>query len=109
MIQSLQTSHPSRISIDAPELLEIQRQGFYKFIKEGIIEEFSKISPIKLETGKNSLELILDAERYKFISPEDTPRECILKMKTYGCKIYIEAKFVCKRTADQKIVHKHTE
>ena len=109
MIQSLQTSHPSRISIDAPELLEIQRQGFYKFIKEGIIEEFSKISPIKLETGKNSLEFILDAERYKFIYPEDTPRECILKMKTYGCKIYIEAKFVCKRTADKKIVHNHTE
>ena len=109
MIQSLQTSHPSRISIDAPELLDIQRQGFYKFIKEGVIKEFSKISPIKLETGKNNLQLILDATRYKFISPEDTPRECILKMKTYGCQIYIEAKLVCQRTADKKIIHDQTE
>ena len=68
-------------SFDSPELLDIQRTGFYHFLKQGIPQLLAKEFPIKVKNGSYSLELYLNEKNIKLISPEDDPRDCILKMK----------------------------
>lgn len=95
MAHFLQYCHPSRIAFDLPELLEIQRVGFNRFLKEGISHLFSEIAPITVEEENFLFKLVLDGSKYQLISPDDNPRDCILKMKTYSCKLYVKAKVVC--------------
>ena len=80
---------------DCPELLEIQREGFYSFLNQGISELLAKQFPIKIKNGSYSIELLLNQQNIKLITPELSPRDCILKMKTYSCKLYAQVKIVC--------------
>ena len=77
------------------DLLEIQRKSFFDLLEHGIIEELSKTDSFR-ETAKFSgftqeLELAFNPETYKLVSPNCTPREAILKGKTYACKLYVQA------------------
>ena len=105
MVQSLQASNPSRTVFALPELLDSQRDSFNNFLKEGIAKEFSKLSSIKVENKNIIAELILDGKDYQLLSPTDNPRECILKMKTYDCKLYIKGHIIYS-TFDGTILHK---
>ena len=96
MVQSLQRSHPFRITLEAPELLEVQRSGFSNFLQRGIGEELSKMFPLIIENNKIIIELTADIDNFKLIYPEENALDCVLKMKTYSCKLYIEARVVCK-------------
>ena len=96
MVQSLQRSHPFRITLEAPELLEVQRSGFSNFLQRGISEELSKMFPLIIENNKIIIELTADIDNFKLVYPEENALDCVLKMKTYSCKLYIEARVVCK-------------
>ena len=77
------------------DLLEIQRKSFFDLLERGIIDELSKTETFR-ETAKFSgftqeLELSFNPETYKLVSPNCTPKEAILKGKTYACKLYVQA------------------
>ena len=77
------------------DLLEIQRKSFCDLLERGIIDELSK-TDIFRETAKFSgftqeLELVFNPDTYKLVSPNCTPKEAILKGKTYACKLYVQA------------------
>ena len=77
------------------DLLEIQRKSFCDLLERGIIDELSKTNPFR-ETAKFSgftqqLELVFNPDTYKLVSPNCTPKEAILKGKTYACKLYVQA------------------
>ena len=82
---------------DSPELLDVQRKAFYTFLKQGIPELLSQQFPIKAKSGNYSIELLLNDKHVKLITPDSSPRDCILKMKTYSCKLYARVKLVCKK------------
>ena len=77
------------------DLLEIQRKSFCDLLERGIIDELSKTDTFR-ETAKFSgftqqLELVFNPDTYKLVSPNCTPKEAILKGKTYACKLYVQA------------------
>ena len=77
------------------DLLEIQRKSFFDLLERGIAHELTKTSSFR-ETTKNSvftreLELVFNPETYKLVSPNCTPKQAILKGKTYACKLYVQA------------------
>ena len=82
---------------DSPELLDIQRQGFYNFLNQGIPQLLAKQFPITIKSGNYSIELWLNEQNVKLIAPDSSPRDCILKMKTYSSKLYAQVKIVCKK------------
>nr|YP_010732355.1 RNA polymerase beta subunit [Polulichloris maxima]WDY13269.1 RNA polymerase beta subunit [Polulichloris maxima] len=82
---------------DSPELLDIQREGFYNFLREDIGNLLAKQFPIRVKSGSYSIELCLNDQNVKLITPESSPRDCILNMKTYSCKLYAQVKIICKK------------
>ena len=92
MVQSLPQSDGFRILFNSPELSEVQRSGFHLFLKKGIAEEISKISCIQIKTVNFLVEISIDAQNFRLVAPENNYRDCILKMKSYTCKLYVQAK-----------------
>jgi DNA-directed RNA polymerase beta subunit len=84
-----------RISFLLPDLIEIQRKSFYDFLETGIIEEFSKINPVLLNSGE--ICVVFYPKEYQFTSPPFSIREAILHGKTYSAKLYVPAQICCKR------------
>ena len=56
-----------------PNLLEIQRDSFDLFMKQGLREAFEAISPITDFTGRLSLELEFDPDDADLKSPPSSP------------------------------------
>ena len=79
-----------KASFLVPDFVEIQRRSFSRFLEKGIVEEFSKINPIRSEISK--FELTFYPESYLIIAPEYTVTEAVLQGKTYSCKLYLPAK-----------------
>ena len=96
MVQSLPKNDAFRILFNSPELSEVQRSGFHLFLKKGIAEELSKISCIQLKDAQFLIEVVIDAQNFRLVTPENSYRDCILKMKSYTCKLYVETKIFFK-------------
>jgi DNA-directed RNA polymerase beta subunit len=98
-----------KASFLVPDFVEIQRRSFSRFLEKGIIEEFSKINPIRSDISK--FELTFYPESYLIISPEYTVTEAVLQGKTYSCKLYLPAKLSsehrARRTNRNKVNAKH--
>ena len=77
------------------DLLEIQRKSFFTFLENGIEHELSKTDvfreTIKSSTFTRELELVLNSETYRLVSPNCTPKEAILNGITYAGKLYVQA------------------
>jgi DNA-directed RNA polymerase beta subunit len=91
-----------RISHLLPELIDMQRESFSSLLKDGILEEFSKINPVKSSGG--DISLIFYPKEYKLTPPGFTLREAIVQGKTYSGKLFIPARLSCIRDfkEDQK-------
>ena len=96
MVQSLPKNDGFRILFNSPELSEVQRSGFHLFLKKGIAEQLSKISCIQLKHAQFLIEVVIDAQNFRLVTPENSYRDCILKMKSYTCKLYVETKIFFK-------------
>jgi DNA-directed RNA polymerase subunit beta len=78
------------------DFLEIQRISFYELLEKGIIEEFSKRNPI---TSLNKdIELFFYPEYYKLTIPEYSPRQAIIKSKSYTAKLYLPVQLTYKKS-----------
>ena len=105
MVQSLPPSDGFRILFNSPELSEVQRSGFHLFLKKGIAEELSKISCIQLKHAQFLIEIVVDANNFRLITPENNYRDCILKMKSYTCKLYVQTRIVFKDKVSGELLY----
>jgi len=90
-----------RSSYFIPDFVEIQRKSFLYLLDKGLIKELYKRNPIT--NVKQNLELIFYPEYYKLNPPDWTPKEAILKSKTYACRLYVPIQLVNKSTKEIKV------
>jgi DNA-directed RNA polymerase beta subunit len=90
-----------RSSYFIPDFVEIQRKSFLHLLDKGLIQELYKRNPIT--NVKQNLELIFYPEYYKLNPPDWTPKEAILKSKTYACRLYVPIQLANKSTKEIKV------
>ena len=85
------------INLPPLDLTAIQRESYEWFLKEGIPEVLSEISPVEDFTGKN---WSLSFGRHFLGSPKHSIEEAKLKGLTYEAPLKIEATLVNKQTGE---------
>jgi len=80
------------------DLAEVQRESWAWFLKEGIPQVLSEISPIEDFTGKN---WILEFGEHSFGKPSRTPSEARIKGLTYDVPLKVKCTLINKRTGEK--------
>nr|YP_009105677.1 beta subunit of RNA polymerase [Neocystis brevis]AIT94436.1 beta subunit of RNA polymerase [Neocystis brevis] len=86
----LLNSNPSSFFI--PDFVEIQRKSFFDLLEKGLINEIKKRNFIS--TPNNDVQLIFYPDYYQLNPPEWTPKQAILKSKSYTCRLYVPAQLI---------------
>ena len=84
-----------RESMDLPDLIEIQKNSYDWFLREGLAELFEEISPIEDFIGRD-LELYF--EKYYLDEPKFTEAESKAKNITYEAPLRVNVRLFNKRT-----------
>lgn len=84
--------------IDLPNLIEIQKQSYEWFLREGLIETFRDISPIQDFTGN----LILEFVDYSLGEPKYSVWECKQRDVTYAAPLKVRVRLVNRETGEVK-------
>jgi DNA-directed RNA polymerase subunit beta len=82
--------------LDLPNLIDIQRESFEWFLKEGLRETIDDISPIEDYTGS----LAVEFGEYEFGQPQFSIQECREKDLTYQAPLSMTVRFVNKDTGE---------
>jgi DNA-directed RNA polymerase subunit beta len=82
--------------VQLPDLVEIQRNSFQKFLNEGIQKTFTEISPIEDYTGSYAVEF----GEGRFEDPPVSVEECMSKDKTYAAPLFVKVRFIVKETGE---------
>ena len=104
------STSPERFSFSAlgeahplPNLLEIQRDSFDWFLREGLRDAFNAITPITDFSGNLQLELEFDPDDPDLKSPPKfTVEECRQRATTYSAPIFVRARFLNANTGEIK-------
>ena len=81
--------------IDMPNLIEVQKNSYQWFLKEGLKEVFRDISTIEDYTGN----LVLDFIDYRLDSePKYSIKECKERDVTYAAPLRVKARLLNKET-----------
>ena len=75
-----------------PDLVQIQRDSFFRFLKYGLIEELNAFSPIVDYTGR--LEFHILTKNIRFRAPKYTVAGAKKAEQTYSTQIYIPIKII---------------
>lgn len=78
-----------------PDLVEVQREGFYSFLQKGILEEISKRNPITCY--EKEIELFFYPEYARFTKPYYSVEQAIFYKKSYVSKFYIPVQITDRR------------
>jgi len=78
-----------------PDLVEVQREGFYSFLQKGILEEISKRNPITCY--EKEIELFFYPEYARFTKPYYSVEQAIFYKKSYFSKFYIPVQITDRR------------
>jgi DNA-directed RNA polymerase subunit beta len=90
-------------ALSLPDLVAIQRESFNWFVKDGLKETFSDISPIKDFTETLQLELEFDPDDEDLRPPPKfSVEECKEKDMTFSAPIFVRARFVNATTGEIK-------
>ncbi|MDZ4063304.1 MAG: DNA-directed RNA polymerase subunit beta, partial [Coriobacteriia bacterium] len=84
--------------LEVPNLIAIQRDSFDWFLKEGLNETFSDISPIEDFTGN----LAVEFGGHEFGDPKYSVDECKEKDMSYQAPLFVEVRFINKETGEIK-------
>jgi DNA-directed RNA polymerase beta subunit len=84
------------LDFQIPNFLDIQRSSFKTFLKNGLIEELDNLK--KITNSNNKLELLFYPKKYKLLPPKWTPKQTILKRKTYACALFIPVQLTNYKT-----------
>ncbi|MFH1710508.1 MAG: DNA-directed RNA polymerase subunit beta [bacterium] len=85
--------------IEPPDLLEIQKDSFKRFLAEGLKEALLSFSPIKGYEGRYELEFTGD---FKFGEPKYSMKECLAKEVTYSNPLKVRARLIDKQSGEVK-------
>src|SRR3989338_272287 len=85
----------TKVAIDLPDLIEIQKDSYNWFLREGLADLFQEISPVTDFIGRN-LELYL--EDYYLDEPKFNESESKSKNITYEASLRVKARLVNKKT-----------
>lgn len=69
------------------DFVEVQRASFWRFLEKGLIDELSKLNPIK--NSRVGVQLCFYSEHYQLKRPECSSKESILRSRTYSSKVYV--------------------
>lgn len=89
------------IQFKVPDFLNIQRLSFRHFLNEGLITEFKKYNSIY--NSNQTFEVFFYAEHYKVNRPKWTPKQAILKRKSYSCQLYLPVQISNHLTEESQI------
>jgi len=81
-----------------PNLISVQRESFEWFLKEGLVETLSDISPIEDFTGNLALQFIT----HDFKDPKFDEDECKEKDLDFSRPLFVTAAFINKETGEIK-------
>lgn len=70
-----------------PDLVEIQREGFFQLLEHGIIEEIRKRNPIS--SFEKQIEIFFYPEYYRLTKPFYSVQQAIFYKKSYVSKLYV--------------------
>ncbi len=92
-------------TITLPDLAEIQKASFHRFLTKGLAEELKNFSPVTDYTGR--LELYFLHDNYTFEEHQEankakTPMEARFNEQSYTKKLYIKVRFVNRDTGEIK-------
>ncbi len=92
-------------TIVLPDLAEIQKTSFHRFLTKGLAEELKNFSPVTDYTGR--LELYFLHDNYTFEEHQEankakTPMEARFNEQSYTKKLYIKVRFVNRDTGEIK-------
>jgi DNA-directed RNA polymerase subunit beta len=98
-------AYPGQRTINLPDLAEIQKESFQRFLTKGLAEELKNFSPVTDYTGR--LELYFLHDHYTFEEHQEpnkakTPMEARLNEQSYTKKLYIKVRFVNRDTGEIK-------
>jgi len=89
--------------LQMPDLLAVQKDSFDWFMRDGMRDVFSDISPIKTTAGELQLELEFDPDDRELTpGPKFTEAECRTKHHTYAVSRFVKARFSNRDTGEIK-------
>ena len=89
--------------IELPDLIAIQRESFEWFMRQGLAEAFSDISPISDFSGNMKLELEFDPTDEDLCPPPKfSMEECRERDMSYSSSIFVRARFLRADTGEIK-------
>lgn len=84
---------------DLPDLIEVQKNSFEWFLKEGLKEELLSFSPIKDYTGRLELHFL---PNYTFDNPKYTVEEARIHDATYAKQLRVMVRLINRDTGEIK-------
>ncbi|NLY30398.1 MAG: DNA-directed RNA polymerase subunit beta [Firmicutes bacterium] len=84
--------------LDMPNLIDIQRESYEWFLREGLIETFKDISPIEDFTGN----LVLEFIDHSLGEPKYSVEECKDRDVTYAVPLKVRARLINRETGEVK-------
>ncbi len=84
--------------LDMPNLIEIQKNSYNWFLKEGLQEIFHDISPIQDFTGN----LVLSFENFTLGEPKYAVEECKERDVTYSAPLRVSVRLINRETGEIK-------
>ena len=107
MMHDVQMGHTTRKSfsriqevLDMPDLIEVQKNSYYRFLKEDLREVFDDISPITDYSGKLVLEFVdykIDLDHPKYSMEESKERDV-----NYAAPLRVSVRLINKETGEVK-------
>nr|YP_009106702.1 beta subunit of RNA polymerase [Pseudochloris wilhelmii]AIT95529.1 beta subunit of RNA polymerase [Pseudochloris wilhelmii] len=82
-------NQPNTRDIMIPDLVEMQRASFKKFVQSGFLQALHQVDPITIYSGGHVFKITFLPEQITFRKPERTIRQAIRMEKSYGCSVYV--------------------
>ena len=98
-------AYPGQRTINLPDLAEVQKESFQRFLTQGLAEELKNFSPVTDYTGRLELHFLHDHytfEEHQEPNKAKTPMEARLNEQSYTKKLYIKVRFVNRDTGEIK-------
>ncbi len=85
-------------AMELPNLIDVQKMSFERFMGEGLAESFAEFSPI--ENSAHTMEVVFGD--HQFGDPAHSIAECCAKDISYQAPLFVDVRFVNKETGEMK-------
>ena len=81
-----------RLHAFLPHLLDVQRQNFFRFLKEGIPRSLETINPIDAPIPHKHSRIVFYPDFFHVVGPKEEAREAVYQRIPYEGKVYVAAR-----------------